>query len=227
MLGFGSFCDTVKCMRSFLPKPLIFVGILVLLFGAAFFARESPLQPARETPSQTFEPAMLTKEELLLGVKEAVEAEDYALFAQYLKTAQEKGWYEEADFQAVESAAYVKADETYFIPGDYEKTLEVSTLVYDAVPEGWRFRYLRILALEKLGRLALEKNDLKGAEEYALTILRMSFRLEGTNLLADVYIQKIEKSLASGNKIEAQEALNYIWDFEVSEDRRAQLEKYR
>lgn len=165
----------------------------------------------------------LTKEELLLSLKEAAEAEDYTSFARYLKAANEQGWYKEADFQSIESAAYVKADQTYFIPGDYEKTLEVSTLVYNAVPQGWRFLYLRVLALEKLGRQALKENDFEGAKEYALTILRMTFRPEGANLLADVYIKKIEGSIEAQNKTEAEEFLNYIWDFEVSEERREQL----
>ena len=55
----------------------------------------------------------------------------------------------------------------------------------------------------------------------------MSFRPEGANLLADVYIEKIEGSLADNNKTQAQEFLNYIWDFEVSENRREQLVELR
>ena len=213
-----------------MQKPFLILISIVLVVGAGFFLLQQ--QPKEVTEPKnggqidengTKNVQDLTKEELLLSLKEAAEADDYALFAKYLKAADEQGWYKEADFQKVESAAYIKADQTYFIPGDYNKTLEVSTLVYNAVPQGWRFLYLRVLALEKLGRLDLEGNDLEGAKEYALTILRMVFRTEGANLLADVYIEKIEGSLEAQNKTEAQEFLDYIWDFEVSEERREQL----
>lgn len=200
-----------------MPKIIILVIFLgILLLSAAFFV----LSPREDIQD-------MTKEQLLLSLKSAAEAEDYLAFARHLKTVYEKGWNKEKDFESVESSAYVKADQTYFIPGNFQKTLEVSTIVYNEVPQGWRFQYLRVLALEKLGRMALEQNDLQSAENYATAILKMTFRPEGANLLADVYIQKIEESLKAGNLEDAQNQYTFIKDFEVSNDRRTRLEELK
>jgi len=208
-----------------MQKSLIILILLILLLGAGFFflQRQEPVEDDAGTQTEA------TKEQLLVSLKSAAEAEDYPAFAQRLQTVYEKGWNKDMEFESIESSAYVKADKTYFIPGDYEKTLEISTIVYNLVPQGWRFQYLRVLALEKLGRMALESPyggspaGRQAAEDYANTILKMTFRPEGANLLADVYMKKIEESLQTGNVQEAQAAYLYIKDFEVSEDRRARL----
>jgi tetratricopeptide (TPR) repeat protein len=216
-----------------MQKPLIILVSFILLFGAGLlFLQQQGKERDSQNGNQVEENGAkdfenISKEDLLLRLKEATQAKDYAALAKYLKASYEKGWYQEQDFQAAESAAYVQADNIYFIPGDYEKTLEVSTLVYSAVPQGWRFLYLRVLALEKLGRLALEQNDVQGAEGYATTILQMTFRPEGANLLGDVYIQKIEESMKAGNLEEAKNSYLYIKDFEVSQDRRMRLEQLK
>jgi tetratricopeptide (TPR) repeat protein len=196
-----------------MQKSLIILLCFILLLGAGLFflLQQEPIEDDTR------------KEQVLVSLKSAAEAEDYPAFARYLKTAYEKGWNTEQDFESIESASYVKADQAYFIPGNYQKTLEISTIVYTQVPQGWRFQYLRVLALEKLGRMPLEQNNLAGAEEYAFTILKMTFRPEGANLLADVYIQKIEESLAAGNLQEALNQYAFIKDFEISDDRRARL----
>ena len=80
------------------------------------------------------------------------------------------------------------------------------------------------LILEKYGRQAFAKSDLVAAEGFAIDILKMMFRPEGTNLLADVYIKKIEIALASGDKSTARSAYDYIKDYEISPDRRTKLE---
>jgi len=212
----------MRRLKFFIP-----IGIIILALGAGFFFL-SPYggSPAGRQNQQPQEPLQeLTKENLLLSLKSAAEAEDYPAFAKHLKTAYEKGWNKDMDFESIESAAYVKADQTYFIPGNYQKTLEISTIVYNQVPQGWRFQYLRVLALEKLGRQALEAGDLAGAEKLATAILLMTFRPEGANLLADVYIQKIEESLRAGNLQEALNQYAFIKDFEISADRAARLQE--
>ena len=207
-----------------MQKPFVILLSIVLLLGAGFFF----LSPFGGSPTGR-QNQDITKEQLLVSLKSAAEAEDYPAFAKHLKTAYEKGWNKDIDFESIESSAYVQADQTYFIPGNYQKTLEISTIVYNQVPQGWRFQYLRVLALEKLGRMALESPyggspaGRQAAEDYANTILKMTFRPEGANLLADVYMKKIEESLQTGNVQEAQAAYLYIKDFEVSEDRRARL----
>lgn len=163
------------------------------------------------------------KETLLANLKSAGDREDYATFADYLKQIYEKGLYKDKDFESAESAAYVKATDKYYKTGDYEKSLEIATIVYDQVPAGWRFRYLRIVSLEKLGRAAFSQNDFARAEQYANIILQMMYRPEGANLLADIYIAKIESNIAAGDKTAAQNNLKYIWDYEVSQDRRDKL----
>ncbi|HEA84364.1 MAG TPA: hypothetical protein ENI04_00030 [Candidatus Wildermuthbacteria bacterium] len=211
-----------------MQKLFLMVIAVVLLFGAGFFFLQQQEVTDPENGNQIEDNGVedlenITKEDLLLRLKEAADIDDYASFGKYLKVAYDKGWDKEDDFNNMERSVSVKADEAYFIPGDYEKTLEVFTILYNAVPQSHRFMYLRVLALEKLGRLALAGNDLQEAEERALTILKMTFRPEGAHLLADVYMEKIEASIASGNKTEAQELLDYIWAFEVNEERRTQL----
>lgn len=163
------------------------------------------------------------KEILLVNIKSSADKEDYSAFAVYLKTVYEKGLSEDKDFTAAESAAYVKATDKYYKTEDYQKSLEIATIVYDQVPSGWRFRYLRIASLEKLGRAAFSQNDLAKAEYYANAILQMMYRPEGANLLADVYIAKIEANIVAGDKTAAQNNLKYIRDYEVSQDRRDKL----
>jgi len=168
-----------------------------------------------------------TKEGLLVVLKDAGQEEDYENFAKYLKMVYQKQWDGDKDFVGIESAFYMKITENYFDKGDTDKALEISTIIYDEVPQGWRFRYLRIRCLEKLGRDAFNQEDLAKAEEYAMTILYMMYRPEGANLLADIYIRKIEADLAANDKISALNNLNYIWDYEVSPDRRQKLEELK
>jgi len=168
-----------------------------------------------------------TKTGLLETIKNTGEQEDYENFAKYLKTVYQKQWDKEEDFTKAESEIYMKVTEKYFDKGEVNKALEISDMVYKEVPQGWRFRYLRIRCLEKLGREAFEQGNLEKAEEYAMTILHMMYRSEGANLLADIYIQKIEANLASNDKASALNNLNYIWDYEVSQDRRDKLTEFK
>lgn len=167
----------------------------------------------------------LTKEqkELLAKLQTAADARNFESFAEALLEVYKNQWSGIEDFKKVESGFYVYATDTYWVKGDLENSLKVSTIVYDKVPEAWRFRYLRIVALEKYGRNAFDAGDLAKAENYANQILRMMYRLEGANLLADIYIKKTEDAIAIKNKKAAEDAIAYIWDYEISQDRREKL----
>lgn len=234
-------------MKKFLTQNIAVISSLLFVFvvAAVFFIYKKPvnknetvvspksdteasvsIEPAAEPANPKvaeIKPKQSEKETLLANFKSAAEKEDYAVFAAHLKTVYEKGLSEDKDFTSVESAAYVTATDKYYKTGDYQKSLEIATIVYDQVPAGWRFRYLRIVSLEKLGQAAFSQNDLVKAESYANTILQMIYRPEGANLLADVYIAKIEANIAAGDKTAARNNLKYIWDYEVSQDRRDKL----
>lgn len=214
---------------------IIFVLLLVgsaifVLSGLDFFSFNQSQNHQNENPDITEnqenssnEIDLSTKEGLLSALKEAGEKEDYQGFTEYLKMVYQKQWDKEEDFTKAESEIYMNVTENYFDKGDVNKALEISDMVYKEVSQGWRFRYLMIRCLEKLGREALEQGNLEKAEEFAMRILQMMYRLEGANLLADIYIQKIEADLAANNKTSALNNLDYIWDYEVSQDRRDRL----
>lgn len=178
-----------------------------------------------EKPEISQEPSNLTpaQEDLLARLKKSVDDRNFETFPDLLLEVYKNQW-KNKEFIAQESALYVFATNEYWVKGNLSKTLEVSTKVYNKVPEAWRFRYLRVLALEKYGRNAFNAGDLVGAENYAMQILRMMFRPEGANLMGDIYIKKITDNIAGGNIDMAKQNLQYIWDYEVSEDRRATLE---
>ncbi|MFZ2205718.1 MAG: hypothetical protein WAV23_03955 [Minisyncoccia bacterium] len=177
-------------------------------------------KPVVNTPVST-----LTKEQqtLLTQLKKSADARDFESFAVSLDEVYKNKYSEIRDFIKVESDLYVYAYDTYFQKGDLATSLKVSSTVFYKVPEAWRFRYLRIVTLEKYGRNAFDIGYLTIAEEYANKILQMTFRLEGTNLLADVYISKINTNIKEGNTDLAKQNLGFIWDYEVGADRRTTL----
>ena len=195
------------------------------IFGEEVTDKFNELVNTDELKKVTVAPKGSSKDEMLVSLRTASEAEDYTKFAEILREVYNKEWGADPDFTKVESAIYMQAVNKYYYPGNYSKSLEVSTTVYNQVPAGWRFRYLRIISLERLGRAALEAGDLVTAEARAMDILLMMYRPECANLLADIYIQKIEANLAAGDKASAQNNLIFIWDFEVSPDRRTKLEE--
>lgn len=168
-----------------------------------------------------------TKEGLLLALDKYGKEEDFENFAKYLLIVYQNQWSKDPTLEAKESEIYMDITEKYFDQGNIEEALRLSTIVYNEVPEGWRFRYLRIRSLEKIGRDAFNEGNLVLAEEKATEILRMMFRVEGSNLMADVYIKKIEDDIASGDIDSAINNLYFIWDYEVSEDRRERLEELK
>lgn len=175
------------------------------------------------TPSNT--PGALTEEQqdLLAKLQKSADARDFESFASALEEVYKNQWSGIKEFTKAESDFYVYATDTYWAKGDLENSLKVSTIVYGKVPEAWRFRYLRIVSLEKYGRNAFNAGDLKTAENYANQILQMMYRPEGANLLADVYISKIKTDIKSGNTALAKQNIGFVRDFEVSQDRRDAL----
>ena len=163
------------------------------------------------------------QQDFLVKLQKAVDTRDFETFASVLQEVYKNQWSKIKEFEKTESKLYVYATDTYWVKGDLENSLRVSTIVYNKVSEAWRFRYLRIVTLEKYGRNAFNAGDLKTAEGYANQILQMMYRPEGANLLADVYISKINTSIKDGNTTLAKQNLGFIWDFEVSADRRATL----
>lgn len=180
---------------------------------------ETPKIPANNTPSN------LTKEQqdLFVRLQKTVIARDFESFASALEEVYKNKWSQVKELIQLESNMYVYATDTYWAKGDLANSLRVSTIVYNKVSEAWRFRYLRILALEKYGRNAFNGGDLQTAENYANQILQMMFRPEGANLLADIYISKINTNIKDGNTTLAKQNLGFIWDYEVSVDRRTTL----
>lgn len=208
----------------------ILAGVVVFLNLRRQTEIKPPVDKEQQTETETEtgqEIDLSTKDGLLSVIKNTGEQEDYENFAKYLKMVYERLWDKEEDFAKTESETYMKVTENYFDKGDIEKALEISSIVYDEVPQGWRFRYLRIRCLEKLGRDAFDQGDLAKAEEYAMKILQMIYRPEGANLLADIYIKKIEENLANNDKTSALNNLDYIWDYEISQDRRDKLTKLK
>lgn len=185
----------------------------------------SPVDDSGTNPTTDATQTNLTKEQqnLLTKLQKNVDARDFESFANTLLEVYKKEWSGIEEFKKAESELYVYATDTYWVKGDLVNSLKVSTIVYDKVPEAWRFRYLRIVTLEKYGRNAFGVGDLSTAENYANQILQMMFRPEGTNLLADIYISKINTNIKDGNITLAKQNLGFIWDYEVSADRRTIL----
>ncbi|MCX6706460.1 MAG: hypothetical protein NTV24_05190 [Candidatus Woesebacteria bacterium] len=189
--------------------------------------------PDKNTPTQnpavikpiTAPPVVLTQtqKDLLAKETKAVLVRDYVAFADILLEVYKNQWAEIDDFKKVESEFYVYTYNTYWLKGDLANSLKFSTIVYNKISEAWRFRYLRILTLEKYGRDAYNAGDLKTAESYAMQILQMMYRPEGANLLADVYISKINTNIKNCETAMAKNNLAFIWDYEISQDRRDTL----
>ena len=181
-----------------------------------------PEKPVKDSPSQSTLTAL--QKDLLVKLQKTVDARDYEAFAVVLEQVYKNQWGEKEEFKKAESDFYVYTTDKYWVKGDLANALKFSTIVYNKVPEAWRFRYLRIVTLEKYGRNAFDVGDLKTAEDYANQILQMMFRPEGANLIADVYISKIKTNIKDGNINLAKQNLGFIWDYEVSTDRRVTLE---
>jgi len=216
---------------------IIIISVVVLLSlgigGYLIYKNKSVPQntPNQEENNQTEEGTptfdLTTKEGVLAAMDYCGNLEDFDNFSKYLKEMYRNQWDKDPNLEAKESEIYMDVTTKYFDNGNIDEALRISSIVYAEVPQGWRFRYLRIRCFEKIGRDAYNQNDLTKAEENAMNILKMMFRLEGSDLLADVYIKKIESNLAQGNKVAAASNMDFIWDYEVSQDRRDKLNELK
>ena len=225
-------------------KYIGFLVIIIVIVGGGFLLKSKKVDapvvdntevkdnntpevvPKKPIPSKPTTSSSLTSEQkvLLAKLQQTALARDYEAFADVLLEVYKKEWVGVDDFKKVESEFYVYTTDKYWKKGDLVNSLKLSTIVYNKVPEAWRFRYIRILVLEKYGRNAFDSGDLASAENYANTILQMMFRPEGANLMGDIYISKINTNIKNGDLNTAKQNLNFIWDYEVSADRRAKLE---
>lgn len=217
-------------------------ALVIVIFGGAFYFKKTevaapinggevtdPREGETNTPTTPEVTAptnnLSTSQNILLKkLEQTVKDKDFENFALTLEEVYKNQWGGKKEFSTVESSMYVYATNEYWVKGDLENSLRVSDIVYGKVPEAWRFRYLRIVTLEKYGRNAFNSGDLVKAEEYANKILQMMYRPEGANLMADIYIAKIEQNIRDGKTDLAKQNLGFIWGFEVSADRAAKFE---
>lgn len=181
-----------------------------------------PASPDTQAPSQRVLDEQ--KAALLSAINDAGEKEDYERLGDVLKEAYAQKYMTEKEFSEAESRAYVKAT-AIFDKGDTQRALDIGTSVYNKVPEGWRFRYLRVRALERFGREALAKSDLDAAEKHAQTMLSMMFRPEGAELMADIYIVRINNALKADDMVSARTLYSFIKDYELSAGTKQKLDE--
>ncbi|HLD20053.1 MAG TPA: hypothetical protein VJB93_02300 [Patescibacteria group bacterium] len=197
---------------------IIFVlGILIALSLIGWGMRDRIIPVFIKTQEQK-------DEKILKDIRSATQKEDWDAFGKLMAQVYEQRLIEtNQEFNKAESEAYVKATTYLDKEKDSQKALDVATKVYDFSPYGWRFNYLKVRALETLGKQAFAEGNAQLAESYAMQMLTIQYRPEGTNLLADIYIQKIEKALKEGGTEKALQAYLAIKDYEISQDRRDKL----
>ncbi len=157
-------------------------------------------------------------------LKKASDEEDYAEFAKNLKEIYANGWQGEKDFTKIESETYVRAT-NIFTNGETQKAFDIANIVYSQVFESWRFKYLKVRVLEKLGLQALEKGELDKAKNYATQIMSIEFRPEGVNLMAKTLIAQAEAAIKSGDKTKAKSILMESSGMEISAELRQKIDE--
>ncbi|HAZ16416.1 MAG TPA: hypothetical protein DCY49_00765 [Candidatus Jacksonbacteria bacterium] len=201
-------------------KSLIIIFILAILIALSLIGwgmRDRIISIFIKTQEQK-------DEGLLKDIRLATQKEDWDEFGKLMAQVYEQRLIEtNKEYNKVESEAYVKATTYLDQEKDPQKALDVATKVYELSPYGWRFNYLKVRALETLGKQAFAEENAQLAESYAMQILTIQYRLEGANLLADIYIKKIEEALKAGGKDQALQAYLAIKDYEVSQDRKDKL----
>lgn len=191
----------------------------------------TPEPAKKETPStstttpKTSPEADPVDDKLKNALTKAADSEDYTALGTTLAKMYKRYPEGKKEFIEIESRAYVKATSYLDQEKNVEKARAAAEAVYSKYPFGWRFKYLRVRVLERLGRDAFAAGDLASAEKHALAMLGMEFRPEGANLMADIYLKRIDAALAKGDKAGAQAAYEEIKDYEVSTDRRKALDE--
>jgi tetratricopeptide (TPR) repeat protein len=166
-------------------------------------------------PKQKKEGTPEEKQKLQDQLKDAADKDDGEAFATALVEVYKNGWEKDEDFQSIESKFYVKAT-GYFDKGETDRALKLANTIFAKVPTGWRFKYLKVRCLERLGVTAFEKGDLAKAEEYATQIMMIEFRPEGVNLMAKILIRKAEDSTKKGDRETAKKYLLQAREMQIS-----------
>lgn len=188
-----------------------------------------PLQkPAVTTltfePKQKKEASPEEKKKLQLELSAAAEKTAYTQFAELLKKVYDNGWQGEEDFKKIESKLYVDAT-TVFTNGETQKALDTANTIYSRVFESWRFKYLKVRALEKLGKDAYDAGNLDKAQSYAQQIMSIEFRPEGVNLMARIYIKQAEDLIKAGDRVKAKSILMQSSGMEIATELRQKIDE--
>lgn len=177
-------------------------------------------------PKKDVENPKYSEEELAEKLKKAIDERDYETFGNVLRIIYDYNWQDKKDLVALESKMYVIGTDEYYKKGNIEEGLKMANIISGKVFESWRFNYLKILCLEKLGLNELEKGNYDEADNYAMEILSIEFRPEGVDLHARAIMEKAKKLIATGNKDEAIKYLEEVKDYELSAERKKEVENF-
>lgn len=177
-------------------------------------------------PKKDVENPEFSEEELADKLKKAIEEKDYEEFGNTLKIIYNYNWQDKKDLVALESKMYVIGTDEYYKKGNLEEGLKIANIISGKVFESWRFNYLKILCLEKMGLNELEKGNYDEADKYAMEILSIEFRPEGVDLHARAIIAKSKKLIAEGHKDEAMKLLIGLKDYELSKERMEEINSF-
>lgn len=213
-----------------MKKTVIICLFSILLAASGLFAGCSNAPTNKTDTTLTFSPkekkqaSPEEKKALQEKLKTAADKENHVEFAKNLKEVYANGWQGEKDFTTIESETYVRAT-NIFTNGEVEKALDIGNTIHSQIYESWRFKYLKVRALEKLGTQALEKGDLDKAKSYATQIMSIEFRPEGVNLMAKTLIAQAETAIKAGDKAKAKSILTESSGMEISAELRQKIDE--
>lgn len=178
-------------------------------------------------PKKDVENPKFSEEELAKKLRKAIDEKNYEEFGNTLEIIYDYNWQDKKDLVALESKMYVIGTDEYYKKGDLEEGLKMANIISGKVFESWRFNYLKILCLEKLGLNELEKGNYDKVDKYALEILSIEFRPEGVDLLARANIGKAKSAYKNGKVDEALGFLTKVEDYDLTKERREEIEKLK
>ncbi|MFH1030178.1 MAG: hypothetical protein V1770_02870 [bacterium] len=178
-------------------------------------------------PKKDVENPEFSEEELADKLKKAIEEKDYEEFGNTLKIIYNYNWQDKKDLVALESKMYVIGTDEYYKKGNLEEGLKMANIISGKVFESWRFNYLKILCLEKMGLNEFEKGNYNEADKYAMEILSIEFRPEGVDLHARASIEKAKSAYKDGKIDEALSFLAKVEDYDLTKERREEIEKLK
>lgn len=160
---------------------VIFSLLLILILGVFAGCSQNPSgsQPNKNSQIPLSEQQ---KNELLTKLQQAASKDDAATFAKTLSHIYKNNWNSDPDLRKQENDFYMK----WFakLTKEPDNVLKIAEAVYSEVPESFKFKYLKIHALEKMGLEAFKKGEYEKAKDYASQMLAIEHRPEAINLLA-------------------------------------------